>query len=62
MEKNLVLDFPECLYFWTPNFHFGRFLRMNYPWLAPYRPLLADILRYDFQIDEALASVSRSGT
>ena len=48
----LILDFPEALYFWTPNFYFDLFLRRGHPSHARYRPFIADILRYDFQIGE----------
>ena len=49
--SSLILEFPEALYFWTPNYYFNLFLRQNYPDDANYRPFIADILRYDFQIE-----------
>lgn len=51
---SLILEFPEALYFWTPNFYFDVFLRKKYPQHAKYRPFIADILRYDFQVEEAM--------
>lgn len=41
----LLLDFPEALFFWSPNYYFDRFLRRTSPGSVPYRPLLADVLR-----------------
>ena len=52
--SNLILEFPEALYFWIPNYHFNLFLLKHHPQYARYRPFIADILRYDFQIEEAL--------
>ena len=52
--STLIYSFPEALYLWTPNHYFNLFLQQHYPHLVNYRPLMADILRYDFQIEEAL--------
>ena len=57
-EESLINSFPEALFFWTPNFYFNAFLKKHYPNLVNYRPLIADILRYDFQIEEALRAPS----
>ena len=55
----LINSFPEALYFWSPNHYFHSYLEQHYPLLVNYRPLMADILRYDFQIEEALSSSNR---
>ena len=47
-SKELAKEFPEALFFWIPNHYFDSFLRHKYPSLVPYRPFLADILRYDY--------------
>ena len=49
---SLILEFPESLHFWSPNFYFGRFLRRLYPQHVRYRPFMADILRFDYKITE----------
>ena len=49
-----MLEFPEALYFWIPNYYFNLYLRRKHPQYAKYRPFIADILRFDFQIEEAL--------
>ena len=49
-----MYEFPEALYFWTPNFYFNKYLRRCNPESAKYRPFIADILRYDYQIDEVI--------
>ena len=49
----LILEFPEALYFWIPNYYFNLYLQKHHPRYARYRPFIADILRYDFQIEEA---------
>ena len=51
--SSLILEFPEALYFWIPNYYFNLFLQKHHPRYARYRPFIADILRYDFQIEEA---------
>ena len=56
LTPELIHSFPEALYLWTPNHYFNLFLQERYPHLVNYRPFIADILRYDFQIEEALAN------
>ena len=46
----LTHSFPEALHFWAPNHYFGEYLKQVHPELANYCPLMADILRYDFQL------------
>ena len=52
---DLIYEFPDALYLCTANHHFHLFLKHSSPQLLHYRPLLADVLRYDYQIEEALA-------
>ncbi len=56
--QELAEEFPEALFFWTPNHYYNLFLQRAYPSLAPYRPLLADVLRYDYQVSEYLEEYS----
>ena len=41
-----------------PNHYYDSFLRRTHSDLVAYRPLLADILRYDYQITEYLENYS----
>ncbi len=53
-EQYIINEFPEALYFWNPNHFFHLYLNDRHSSLLNYRPLMADILRYDYQIDEAM--------
>ena len=44
----LIYEFPEALYFWSPNYYFDVFLATHFPEHVNYRPLMADILRFNY--------------
>ena len=56
--SGLLREFPESLHFWVCNYFFHQYLVAECPRYTALRPLLADIMRYEYGADDMLPTYS----